>query len=150
MTLYGIMVLLHVVAAVAGLGPTFIFPLLLYSAKSKEQLVWVNDLLAKAEKAIKIASIGLLITGLILGILHPYLFKEFWYISSIVLYFIAQIIVIGIAGKHSKTALAILDATEGSEIPKEVITLNKIIIKAHISASVIVVILVILMNVKPF
>ena len=42
----------------------------------------------------------------------------------------------------------VLDATVGNEIPKEVIAFNKkIIIKAHISASVIV---VILMNVKPF
>ena len=68
--------LIHVVAAVVGLGPAFIFPLFIKLSKTREQLVLINGMLEKAEKSIKIGSIMLLLTGLILGFLNPQLFTR--------------------------------------------------------------------------
>jgi hypothetical protein len=150
MTVYGAIVFVHVVCAVVGMGPAFVFPLIMKFAKTKEQLVFVNGLLEKAEKGIKLSSILLLISGFIMGFLNTSLFQEIWYIASIVLYVVAQFFVIGVGAKNTKKVVSILEQSEGNEIPSEVNLLNSKIIKAHYAASIIAVIMVFLMSIKPF
>ena len=150
MTVYGAIVLIHVISAVVGMGPAFLFPMIIKFAKTKEQLVFINRLLEKAEKGIKIGSIVLLVTGFIMGFLNTNLFQEIWYIASIVLYFVAQIFVIGVGVKNTKKVVTILEKSEGNEIPMEVNILNNQIIKAHYATSVIVLFMIFFMSIKPF
>jgi uncharacterized membrane protein len=149
-TVYGVLVLIHVISAVAGFGVAFTFPIINKFAKTKEQLKWTNELMEKLEKPVKIASITLLVTGVIMGAINPYLFKEGWYITSILLYIIAQVLVIGIATKTTKESVQILENSTGDTIPTEVVGRNKKIDKVLAVASVIAVIMIFLMSVKPF
>jgi uncharacterized membrane protein len=150
MTVYGALVLIHVIAAVVGLGPTFIFPIIGKFAKTKEQLKWSNELMEKIENPVKIGSIALLVTGLIMGVINPNLFKEGWYITSIILYIVAQVLVIGVAAKQTKESVQILENATGNAIPTEVVEINKKADKALATASAIAIIMIFLMSVKPF
>ncbi|MEH7392314.1 DUF2269 family protein [Bacillus sp. JJ1474] len=150
MTWYEALVLIHVIAAVVGLGPAFIFSIISRFPKTKEQLLWTNDLLSKLEKPVKIGSITLFITGLVMGVLNTHLFTAGWYIASIILYIVAQILVIGIAGKKSKKAAEILESFQGNDIPEEVTELNKKSDTALSLASIIAIVMIVLMSVKPF
>ena len=150
MTVYGAIVLIHVISAVVGMGPAFLFPMFIKFAKTKEQLVFINRLLEKTEKGIKISSFVLLGTGFIMGFLNTNLFQEIWYIASIVLYLAAQFFVIGVVVKNTKKVVSILEKSEGNEISTEVNTLNNQIIKAHYATSVIVLFMIFFMSGKPF
>ncbi|KXH80644.1 DUF2269 family protein [Sporosarcina sp. HYO08] len=150
MTLYGAVVLVHVMAAVVGLGPAFIFPILFRFSKTKEQMLWINALMAAIEKVVIVGSLTLLATGLFMGMLHPYLFSTGWYIASIALYVLAQVLVIGIAGKNAQMAATLLEQSEGTSIPEEVLLLNKKADAALLYANGIAIVMIILMVTKPF
>ncbi|MDP4164135.1 MAG: DUF2269 domain-containing protein, partial [Bacillota bacterium] len=83
MSFYGFIVLLHVIAAVSGLGATFALPILMSRPKTTSQARFAFIVNAGIEKMAKIGSISLLITGLILGALNTELFTHFWYIASL-------------------------------------------------------------------
>lgn len=150
MTLYGAVVLVHVVAAVAGMGPAFIFPILFRFSKTKEQMLWIHTLMAAMEKVVILGSLTLLATGLFMGMLHPYLFSTGWYIASIILYGLAQVFVIGIAGRNVELAGTLLEQSQDSTIPKDVLLLNKKADVALLYANGIAIAMIILMVLKPF
>lgn len=150
MTVYGVIVLLHVLAAVIGMGPAFTFPIISKMAKTKEQLVLMNTLMEKIEKPVKIGSITLLLTGLLMGGLNTHLFTQGWYITSIVLYFLAQVFVIGVSAKSMKQAAALLTSSTSEDIPSDVLALNKKSNTALNIASGIAIVMIILMSLKPF
>lgn len=47
MSLYGLLVLIHVVAAVVGMGPSFAMPVIQSFGKTKESLVFVNQIVKR-------------------------------------------------------------------------------------------------------
>ena len=150
MSLYGIIVGIHVIAAVVGMGPAFAFPIISKIAKNKEQLILMHLLMEKIEKPVKIGSLTLLATGLIMGALNTYLFTQAWYITSIILYFVAQIFVIGVSAKAMKQSNALLEAAKTDEIPDAVLALNKKSSSALNISSIIAVVMILLMSLKPF
>ena len=76
-TFYGIIVIIHILTAIIGLGATFASPFIMSSAKTVTTSTYAHKVNAKVEKLAKIGSLTLLVTGLILGFIHPYLFKFF-------------------------------------------------------------------------
>ncbi|MCC3358759.1 DUF2269 family protein [Bacillus sp. REN16] len=150
MTLYGGLVLIHVLAAVIGMGPSFIFPVIQSFGTTKESLQLVNKIMEKAEKVVTIGSIVLLLTGLVMGVMNPHLFTQIWYIASIILYFVAHYLAVGFAGKRTKKAAALLNNHQGDDIPNEILTLNKTIGMAGMGSALIAIVMIILMSVKPF
>jgi hypothetical protein len=149
-TFYGVIVLVHVLAAVIGMGPSFIFPIIQSFGTTKGSLQLINKILEKAEKVVTIGSIVLLLTGLAMGALNPNLFTEIWYIASIILYFVAHYLAVGFSGKRTKKAVAILDNHQGDDIPSEVLALNKSVGMAGASTAIIAIVMIFLMSVKPF
>ncbi|WP_233522747.1 DUF2269 family protein [Peribacillus glennii] len=85
MTFYGFMLLLHMIAAVCGLGATFALPILMNMPKTVPEAQFAFTVNAGIEKLAKIGSITLLATGLILRAIEPSLFTQIWYISSLVI-----------------------------------------------------------------
>ncbi|MBY0149061.1 DUF2269 family protein [Neobacillus niacini] len=150
MTLYGGIVLIHVLSAVIGMGPSFVFPIIQSFGTTKQSLQLINHILEKAEKVVMIGSILLLLTGLTMGALNPNLFSQIWYITSIILFFVALYLSVGFAGKRTKQAVAILDKHKGDDIPSEVKTLNKSVGMAGAGSALIAVVMIFLMSVKPF
>ncbi|MBY6038137.1 DUF2269 domain-containing protein [Fictibacillus nanhaiensis] len=150
MTLYETLVVLHVIAAVAGLGASFAMPVVYKFAKTASQAQFVLHLNKKIETLPKIGSLSLLATGLLLGALNTALFNEIWYISSLVIYALSQIIVIGIIPKKQKEMEDILASHEGEELPESFRTVNKQLDPYVYLLHSLAFVLIFLMVVKPF
>jgi hypothetical protein len=150
MTLYGFIVLIHVIAAITGLGASFAMPIVLNNPKTAEQARFSLTLNQKIEKGVKIGSIGLLLTGLILGALNTQLFTEIWYIASIIIYLAVQVLVAGIMPKKIKRMEEIITAHKGSNLPEEYIKINLELKPYNTTLHTAAVLIIILMVVKPF
>lgn len=150
MTFYGVLVLIHVLAAVIGMGPSFVFPVIQSFGTTKDSLQLINKIMEKAEKVVTIGSIVLLVTGLTMGALNPSLFTKVWYLASIILYFVAHYLSVGFSGKRTKKAVSLLSVHKGEDIPNEVIALNKTVGMAGMGSALIAIVMIILMSVKPF
>ena len=78
MSFYGIIVLLHVIGAVCGIGAQFALPFLTSKAKTAKQAEFVPRVNHGIDKLIVIGTFMVLITGLIMGAMHPQLFTRGW------------------------------------------------------------------------
>ena len=150
MTFYTFLLLIHLVAAVVGLGATFGMPVLMSNVKTVSQAQFAHKVSKGIEKFAKVGSITLLLTGIIMAIINPYLFKEVWYIASLVIYVAVQPITAGILPKKEKLQLKSLESHEGEELPEEYKKLAQQVIPFNNVLHASAVILIVLMTVKPF
>lgn len=150
MSLYSGLVLIHVIAAVTGLGASFAMPVVMNSVKNATQAKFALELNQKIENFAKVGSITLLITGLILGFMNTSLFSEIWYIASIVIYIAVQFIVAGIMPKKMKEMAMIVHEYSGDEIPESYLKINNELKPYNMIIHTAAVVLIILMSLKPF
>ncbi|EMI09174.1 hypothetical protein F510_2766, partial [Anoxybacillus gonensis] len=68
---YKFLLLLHVFAAVVGIGQAFSFSTIMRSTKTVPQVRFSLGVLEKIEKTVKIGSVTLLLTGIIMAIMNP-------------------------------------------------------------------------------
>ncbi|MGO4888816.1 DUF2269 family protein [Anaerobacillus sp. MEB173] len=149
-TTYTVLLAVHIIAAVCGLGATFALPIIMNSPRTVTQAKFALSVSLGIEKLAKVGSITLLITGLILGILSPHLFTEIWYIASLIIYVAVQPIVAVLIPKGAKRQIEILEGHQGEDLPEGYLQIGKQIVPYNITAQIAVVILIILMTVKPF
>ncbi|WP_409271310.1 DUF2269 family protein [Neobacillus sp. SCS-31] len=150
MDLYHFLVLIHIIAAIVGIGATFALPAIAKKPKTPSQAQFTFGILDGIEKIAKIGSITLLLTGLILGALETSLFKEFWYIASIVIYIAVQPIVAGILPKKIKQQKQILEEHTGDGLPEAYLTIARQMDRLNQITHAAAIILIILMVAKPF
>jgi|GEM_PF-364674 len=150
LTLYVWILLIHILAAVVGLGSTFALPVIMKRPKTVSQAKFAFELSGGIEKFAKIGSITLLVTGLILGALNPSLFKEIWYITSIVIYIAVQPIIAGILPKKMAAQTKILEEHNGEELPESYHAISKEMAPFNGILHLSVVVLILLMTIKPF
>lgn len=147
---YSFLVLIHVLVAIIGVGATFVFPVLTISAKTLPQLKLTLTLLKKLELYPKIGGVFLLLTGFIMGFMFPSYFKEIWFTGSLVLYFVIQVLIIGIVDRKLKMVMPLVMKAEGKEIPNEYNDFAKATQPIHMVVHMLAIIIIILMSVKPF
>lgn len=147
---YTVLLVVHIIAAVCGLGATFAMPVLMSKPKTVTQAKFALVVHAGVEKLAKVGSIVLLITGLILGALTPSLFTEIWYNASLVIYIAVQPIVAVILPKNAQKQMEILEQQKGEELPEEYLQIGKSLGSYNSIAQLAAVILIILMTTKPF
>lgn len=150
MTFYTFLLVLHIVAAVVGLGATFAMPALMTTVRTVSQAKFALNVSEKIEKFAKTGSISLLVTGIVMAIIHPYLFKEIWYIASLVIYVGVQPIAAGMLPKKAKLQMEALEGVNGDELPKEYLRLAKESAPLNNILHVAAIVLIVLMTVKPF
>lgn len=146
---YSFVLFIHILAAVVGLGTAFGFPLLVRSAKNASQAKFTLQVLKNMEIMPKLGSITLLLTGLILGIQEPDLFRAGWYIASIVIYLLAQVIVIGMFPRFAKAQMAVLENHRTEDIPSEYRVIGKKSLRWELVTQFLAVLLILLMVFKP-
>jgi uncharacterized membrane protein len=150
LTLYVIIVVIHVIAAVCFLGAVFANPSIMKKgttvSKAKQALETAKDV----EKYAKVGSITLLITGLVLGFLNTNLFSQGWYISALVIYLAVQPIVAYMIPKRAEKLYAMLENKDDDSLPDEYMPLAIQIGKLDSVARLSVFVLIILMSLKPF
>ncbi|WP_158582941.1 DUF2269 family protein [Ureibacillus yapensis] len=147
--LFKTLLLIHILGGICGLGATFASPYIMKSARTVKSAFTAHMVNAKVEQLAKAGSIALLLTGLIMGFLHPYLFTTGWYITAIVLYLVTQPIVAYLLPRYDKAMLEILKTAEGEDLPSEYIRIAKKTVPLNLAAHVLLILLVFLMVFKP-
>lgn len=147
------LVVIHVLAAIIGIGPTFFSPLLLRNGQTLGQARYSLALMSKLEFFPKILGSLAVVSGLLLAWLGDnYGFDLFWIYGSIAIYVIIQVIVIGFLAPLGVKAAAIAnDSKEDPERPAPA-DLNALIVKAnkvHYVATAFGVLLFLFMFFKP-
>lgn len=92
----------------------------------------------------------LLITGLAMGAINPYLFRAGWYVTALTLFLTALAFGPIVLSPKSKPIKALLKSHAGNDIPAEYFKLaNKLFFYERIE-NVIFLVIIILMVLKPF
>lgn len=146
---YSLVLFIHILAAVMGLGTAFGFPLLVRSAKNVSQAMFTLQIVKNMEVMPKVGSITLLLTGIILGIKEPDLFATSWYIASIVLYLLAQVVVIGKLPRYAKEQMAVLANHQTEDIPAAYRAIGKKSLQWEFVTHFLAFMLILLMVFKP-
>lgn len=151
MTLYELFVLVHVIAAVVGLGASFGMPVVAkFGAKSVTNAKVCFEINKQIEKFAKIGSLTLLASGILMVIVNPSLWTQGWFISSIVIYILIQPIVAAMIPKTIEKQVEMVMKSDGEELPAEYHHLDKKVAKLNGIAHVAAVVLIVLMSTKPF
>ncbi|WP_409252734.1 DUF2269 family protein [Bacillus sp. SCS-153A] len=111
------LILLHVLSAIIGVGPTFFAHVLTRKKQTAEQLRHSLKMAGHLELFPKIGGSIAVITGLILYFAGEYgAFTQVWILGSLILYVIIQIIVIGFITPQSNKLKDWLHAPENAAV----------------------------------
>lgn len=149
-SLYGLFVVLHVLAAVVGMGSTFVFPLIRKSATTGSQLRFAVGLIQKLEQLPNIGGALLVVTGILLMILNKTGLSLMWLNVSIVLLIVMFVLLIGFIGPRMKKATQLVLSSQGEQIPAEYVQSMKAIAPLEKAVQAIIVAVIVLMVLKPF
>ncbi len=149
-TLYKILVFIHIFSAILGMGPGFILTTVVKSGKNMTELRHSYRIRHRLHIFVMIGGILLLITGLSMGFLNPSLFRMGWYVTSLNLFLAALAIGPLVLSPRSKPVKALLASHKGEEIPEEYWHLSKVLFRFEILENVIFLIIIALMILKPF
>ncbi|WP_274365964.1 DUF2269 family protein [Paenibacillus thermotolerans] len=109
------LVLIHVLSAIIGVGPTFFSHILLREKQSLSELKHSLSLMKKLEFFPKIGGSLAVLTGLALILLNNYgTFLQTWLIGSLILYILIQIVAAGLLPPRVKKIAAIVEQHDGS------------------------------------
>ncbi|WP_071394722.1 DUF2269 family protein [Bacillus tuaregi] len=147
---YSLLLLLHVLAAIIGIGVTFAFPVISTMPQNLSQLKHTLVLMKRLEKYPQIGGAILIITGFIMGYLSPSYFKEIWFVGSIVLYIIVEFLIYVVIGAKMKKVMPVVMDSKGEEIPKEYKAVAKATTPIHMVVTLLAILIIVLMSVKPF
>ncbi|MGM8365441.1 DUF2269 family protein [Virgibacillus sp. W0181] len=150
MSFYYFLVLVHVISAIIGVGPGFILTFVVKKANTMTELRHAYYIRHRLHRFVMIGGILLLVTGLWMGFLHPYLFEKGWYIVSIFLF----LIVLGagpvLLAPRSKPIKKLLAEANTEEIPPEYDELSKGLFFYERLTNILLFIVIVLMVLKPF
>lgn len=150
MTFYELLVFIHVFSAILGMGPGFVMIYIVTKATTMTELKHAYIIRNRLHIFVMIGGTLLLITGLLMGYLHPYLFEQGWYVTSLVLYLIALGFGPTVLSPRSMPIKTMLKEHNGDEIPTEYFTLSKKLFFFERIENVIFLIVIALMILKPF
>ncbi|MEI3613063.1 DUF2269 family protein [Pseudogracilibacillus sp. SO30301A] len=150
MTFYDVLVVIHIFSAIVGLGPGFVMIYIVTKAETMTELRHVYKIRNKIHIFVMIGGTLLLLTGLVMGILRPYLFSQIWFISSLVLFLIALGAGPFLLSPKSKPIKNILKEHEGEHIPARYYELSKELFFYERITNIIFFIIILLMITKPF
>ncbi|MFC4386786.1 DUF2269 family protein [Gracilibacillus marinus] len=149
-TIYSILVVIHIFSAIVGIGPGFILTTIVKSAKTMEEIRHAFILKTKVHVFVMIGGILVLVTGFAMGLIRPYLFNQGWYITSMLLYFLALALGPTLLKKYSYPIKQIIQNKDRNDVPKEYFThLNKLL-KVEYVENTLLICVIILMILKPF
>jgi len=153
MVVFKLLLTIHIFSAILGLGPGFVMIYIVTKAKTMTELKHAYVIRNRIHIFVMVGGTLLLLTGLGMGGLRPYLFQEIWYILSLILFLIALAAGPVLLSPRSKPIKEMLDSypkEAGEVIPKEYYELaNKLFFYERIT-NVIFMVIIALMILKPF
>ncbi|HZG75359.1 MAG TPA: DUF2269 family protein [Paenibacillus sp.] len=101
-----LLVAIHVLSAIVGIGPTFVMHLFLRGNQSAAQLRQSLDSMAIVERFPKVGGPVAVLSGILLVALYNYgSFGQLWLVGSLALFILVQIVVVGVAGRQLKPVM---------------------------------------------
>lgn len=150
MSFYSFLVFIHIIAAIVGLGPGFIMTFIVMKASTMTELRHAYYLRNRIHIFVMVGGVLLLVTGLWMGFINPYLFTKGWYMISLILFLITLAAGPFLLKPLSLPIQEILDYHEGDDIPENYEKhAKKLFVSEHVLNSIFVVI-IILMILRPF
>ncbi|EHB66648.1 MULTISPECIES: DUF2269 family protein [Paenibacillus] len=152
MGLFGILLVLHILASIAIMGPTFVLFIIRRSAKTVGQLHFASGIANRPSILPKIGGTVLILTGVWLMIITKTGFSQMWLNVSILLALLTVVLIDGwIEPRVNKIEKSISENyDQGNEIPAEFGLLIKKIVPIETAAQLLMIAILVLMVMKPF
>lgn len=150
MSFYQILVTIHIFSAIMGMGPGFIMTYIVTKSSTMTELRHAYYIRNRIHVFVMVGGILLLVTGLWMGLLNPYLFKQGWYIVSIILFLITLAAGPVILKPISTPIKALLAEHQGEDIPDIYYKMSKRLFLHERILNTIFIIIIALMILKPF
>lgn len=147
--LYQGLLLIHVLSAILGLGPGFIMIYVVTRATNMTELKHAYLIRNRLHIFVMIGGSLLLLTGLSMGAIRPYLFAQHWYVLSLSLFLIALAFGPLVLSPRSKPIKALLLQHKEEKIPKQYFELSKKLFFYERIENIIFIIVILLMILKP-
>ncbi|MEJ9232484.1 DUF2269 domain-containing protein [Peribacillus butanolivorans] len=152
MGLFGFLLVLHILASIAIIGPAFVMPIIRRSARSVGQLRFAFGITTKLAIIPKIGGAVLIITGVWLMIITKMGLSQMWLNVSFLLSLLIIVMIDGFIEPRMKKIIKIVSESQdqGNEIPAEFGLLMKRIVPIETAAQLLMIAILVLMAVKPF
>lgn len=150
MSLYRILLFIHIFSAILGLGPGFVMIYVVTKAKTMTELRHAYFIRNRIHNFVMVGGTLLLITGLWMGFLNPALFKQIWYGLSLFLFLVTLAAGPFVLKPKSVPIKKMLDEHTGEEIPSEYYDQAKELFFYERLTNIIFLIIIALMILKPF
>jgi len=152
MGLFGFLLVLHIVASIAIMGPAFVMPFIRRSAKTADQLHFTFGITTKLAIMPKIGGTVLIVTGVWLMIITKMGLAQIWLNVSILLSLLLIVMIDGWIEPRMKKIIKLISESQnqGNEIPAEFGQLIKKIVPIETAAQLLMIAILVLMVIKPF
>ncbi|WP_282942968.1 DUF2269 family protein [Paenibacillus sp. RC67] len=152
MGLFGLLLVLHILASIAIIGPAFVMPIIRRSARTVSQLHFAFGITTKLAVMPKIGGTVLILTGVWLMIITKMGLSQMWLNVSILLSLLMVVMIDGWIEPRMKKIIKIISESQdqGNEIPAEFGLLIKKIVPIETAAQLLMITILVLMVVKPF
>ena len=150
MTFYRFLLLIHIFSAILGLGPGFVMIYIVTRANTMTELKHAYLIRNRLHIFVMIGGTLLIITGLWMGALNNYLFRQGWYVTSLILFLIALAFGPLVLSPRSKPIKGLLKTHQGDVIPTEYYKLAGKLFFFERIENVIFLTIIVLMVLKPF
>jgi len=150
--LFGWLLVLHILASIAVIGPSFVVPVIRRSARTADQLRFAFDVTNKLAILPKIGGAVLIITGVWLMIITQMGLSQMWLNISILLSLLMVATIDGLIGPRIKKIMQIASISQGKgdEVPAELGRLMKKIVPIETASQLLMIAITVLMVLKPF
>lgn len=152
MDLFGLLLVLHILASIAIIGPAFVMPIIRRSARTVGQLHFTFGITTKLAIMPKIGGAVLILTGVWLMIITKMGLSQIWLNVSILLSLLMVVMIDGWIEPRMKKIIKIISESQeqGNDIPAEFGLLIKKIVPIETAAQLLMIAILVLMVVKPF
>jgi uncharacterized membrane protein len=151
-SLFGWILVLHILASIAVIGPALVVPVIRRSARTVGQLRFTFDVTNKLAILPKIGGAVLIITGVWLMIITKMGLSQMWLNISILLSLLMVATIEGLIGPRMKKIMEIVSISQskGDEVPSELGRLMKKIVPIETASQLLMIAITVLMILKPF
>jgi len=148
-TIYQLLVVIHVLSAILGMGPGFYLTFVASKAKNMTELRYAYSIRHRLHMFVMIGGFLLLASGLAMGLIRPALFSSFWYIASLALYLTALAFGPFVLKPLTKPIKTLLSEHQHDNIPPEYMKLAEKLFRYEWITNIIFFIIILLMITKP-
>jgi uncharacterized membrane protein len=149
---FEILLVLHISASIAIIGPAFLVPIIRRSAKTADQLRFAFGLTTKLSIMPKIGGVILILTGVWLMFITKMGLSQLWLNVSILLSLLMVVMIDGFIEPRMKKIMKIVfeSQDQGMELPVAFGLLMKKIVPIETAVQVLMIAILVLMVIKPF